>query len=1231
MRAFFRVLSLAVFASFLTAIVPGCGDDSSTDDMDMGDGGADGSVGDGDGDGDATGDGDGDTSGDGDGDGDDMSIDPLLDAPEAVEAGSLELDADLGEVVHVSDLALGLHTESGVSILDLSDPAEPGVHSKLDTTGRAIGVAYDSQRAILFIITVSGDLRAYRVADVTAPVMAAQALIPDPGADADSIRGIVRIGLRLFLLGQSQLLPVEIRFGANDTISLIAEAAVAIDGSPVRIAAGGGAIYVALTGGDVQVWSGGASPSLQGSAELGGDITGWVVRGRRLFVALSGVGLRVLDMADPSAPEMLFDAPEFDDLSALQRFGNLVLLALERGMLVALDLSVLEAPRPLVTRAGSLPDWIAPAGGNLLLGSGRNLSVFGVPPFVASSVPGIARRAFPRYGRIPFQLSKAIDASTVSTETVSLTCGGEEVAGTVTVSFDNRTLTFMPTASLPAGLDCSLDFDGVQDALGADLTGNADSMAITTADAAPEPVMNNASSYAHTADGKLTDWEEGKTDGFEYFDVTAARGMYSHFYADYDGTRLWMLNDWYYNGDDIDPDCYNQFGVWTGGGAQQWNIRAYGDQRIEVRLNGQLLDDGDERVTGGYALTGTPNDPEEHTVYELSIATEAGAWGVQLHDPGPTYGCDRLETDPTTYNGSSTAESSMIDPTTVPTTPMKPTPSGGSGTIASLTPSLLWPTEDSAGNWTVYILEIWSGDGTGGARIYRRLVYGTQWGLPAGLLQNGNTYTWRVTAYNLAGVTQGDPVTFTVNTGDSVSAPTLSSVTPDTIDQGGFATLTLTGTGFVQGARVYFNGTQITTTYVSDTQLMAMVDDSLTQTNGAYDVVVRNDPSDESTESSARTVTVQTAPAACVHSECLPGARLASACSSCATAICNSNSDCCDVSWDAACVAAANSSQSCSCSAPTLVSIDNTEIGANVSTSINATMTNAPAGVYNMVLTPSGGGQETVIFCDWTGTNVCEAFVSIAAGTYDVTIRVGQSPSFDTNTLTGALVASAPAACAHSECMPGAALVDDCNFCVTGVCDSDATCCSSEWGQSCVDIALGHGNCGGCSAPGIDSLSQTSMTEGDTPSVTATLTNAPDDTYALVFTPAGGGSETVFSCTWATGPECAANVSGLSADTYDVVLRVGDTVTWDSPVFGTQFTVNSSGGGGTCGAPTCMDLGGGDCRCDTGGGYYMLCQFGQCECRTDADQIYNDGPIDCSSIAAMETSWANMCETGCVE
>ena len=94
------------------------------------------------------------------------------------------------------------------------------------------------------------------------------------------------------------------------------------------------------------------------------------------------------------------------------------------------------------------------------------------------------------------------------------------------------------------------------------------------------------------------------------------------------------------------------------------------------------------------------------------------------------------------------------------------------------------------------------------------------------------------------------PATFTITS----SPPTLTSISPTTATAGsGSITITLTGTNFVASSIAVWNTIDLTTTYVSATQLTAVVPASLLAAGGTFPVVVNNPGSGTS---SSKTFTV---------------------------------------------------------------------------------------------------------------------------------------------------------------------------------------------------------------------------------------------------------------------------------------------------------------------------------------------------------------------------------------
>lgn len=76
--------------------------------------------------------------------------------------------------------------------------------------------------------------------------------------------------------------------------------------------------------------------------------------------------------------------------------------------------------------------------------------------------------------------------------------------------------------------------------------------------------------------------------------------------------------------------------------------------------------------------------------------------------------------------------------------------------------------------------------------------------------------------------------------------PSITSFTPTIIDANSASfTLTVTGTNFVAASLLYWNGSPLTTTVVSETQITALVPQESVPTGGSYPVMVYTPPSEE--------------------------------------------------------------------------------------------------------------------------------------------------------------------------------------------------------------------------------------------------------------------------------------------------------------------------------------------------------------------------------------------------
>lgn len=123
-----------------------------------------------------------------------------------------------------------------------------------------------------------------------------------------------------------------------------------------------------------------------------------------------------------------------------------------------------------------------------------------------------------------------------------------------------------------------------------------------------------------------------------------------------------------------------------------------------------------------------------------------------------------------------------------------------------------------------------------GFQVSSAYVSSTQ--LNASILANliASQGTAAITVVN-SGAPTSNAVTFTV----TAAAPTISSVSPSSITAGGAAfPLTVTGSGFVSGSVVQWNGSGVSTSYVNATQLTASITANLIASPGTANVTVLN-------------------------------------------------------------------------------------------------------------------------------------------------------------------------------------------------------------------------------------------------------------------------------------------------------------------------------------------------------------------------------------------------------
>src|SRR5437899_7010345 len=135
------------------------------------------------------------------------------------------------------------------------------------------------------------------------------------------------------------------------------------------------------------------------------------------------------------------------------------------------------------------------------------------------------------------------------------------------------------------------------------------------------------------------------------------------------------------------------------------------------------------------------------------------------------------------------------------------------------------------------------------------LSVNTSTGLISGTPTTAGTYSVTISATN-AGGTGSATLTLTINN----PVPTITSISPTSTMAGSAQfTLTVNGTKFVSTSTVNWNGSALTTTFVSSIQLTATVPASLVATAGTASITVVN-PGPGGGTSTAKTFTIGTTP-----------------------------------------------------------------------------------------------------------------------------------------------------------------------------------------------------------------------------------------------------------------------------------------------------------------------------------------------------------------------------------
>jgi hypothetical protein len=145
-----------------------------------------------------------------------------------------------------------------------------------------------------------------------------------------------------------------------------------------------------------------------------------------------------------------------------------------------------------------------------------------------------------------------------------------------------------------------------------------------------------------------------------------------------------MLSDWKFNDKrPLKPYCHDEFTLYTGGGAEAWVVKIFGQDEydgktgFQVKRNGVNLNVSDSDAVNGMwpklmarrSFTGSPRMPaNKHAITELSIPVLAGGFSLEVSSPGPKEDCE-IRTKPSNLVKGllRTEGGSVLTPTTEPT------------------------------------------------------------------------------------------------------------------------------------------------------------------------------------------------------------------------------------------------------------------------------------------------------------------------------------------------------------------------------------------------------------------------------------------------------------------------------------------------------------------------------------------------------------------------------------
>lgn len=154
-------------------------------------------------------------------------------------------------------------------------------------------------------------------------------------------------------------------------------------------------------------------------------------------------------------------------------------------------------------------------------------------------------------------------------------------------------------------------------------------------------ISNPQSTVPHTVDGFFTDYGSGLE---EWSDIDPQAGRYSYVYVDYDGTNMYIMNDWFVNTEGAASTSYNLFNFTTN--TDFYEMKVYGDGHVVFASLSP-----EPAFSGKYSYGVSPNVSTPHAMWEISISMPSGEVIANLSDPKTGSPTDSLYSDPDFQNG----------------------------------------------------------------------------------------------------------------------------------------------------------------------------------------------------------------------------------------------------------------------------------------------------------------------------------------------------------------------------------------------------------------------------------------------------------------------------------------------------------------------------------------------------------------------------------------------------